>query len=180
MVMTNDNEQVVPRARKAGLVVKDLNDEVLIYDLERDKAHSLNSSAAFVWKKCNGRRTVAEVSQALSTEFKIPADERTVWLALEQLGKFHLLEHKLERPAGVPRITRRDMMRIGAAAAFALPVIISIVAPTAANAQSAISPSVCNGRLQPNCGGTPCTGGSGTQTCQPFGAVGPGNPCKCQ
>ena len=91
--MTNDNEQIVPRARKAGLVVKDLKDEVLIYDLERDKAHSLNSSAAFVWKKCNGRRTVAGVSQALSKEFKIPADERTVWLALEQLGKFHLLEN---------------------------------------------------------------------------------------
>lgn len=173
--MKQENEQVVPRARKADLVVKDLKDEVLVYDLKRDKAHSLNQSAAFVWKKCNGRRTVAEVAQALGKEFKVPANEQTVWLALEQLSKFYLLEEKVARPAGIPRISRRDMMRIGAAAAFALPVIVSIVAPTAANAQTAISPSVCNARSQPNCGGTPCTGGSGNQTCQPFQAT----ECKC-
>lgn len=173
--MKQENEQVVPRARKADLVVKDLKDEVLVYDLKRDKAHSLNQSAAFVWKKCNGRRTVAEVAQALGKEFKVPANGQTVWLALEQLSKFYLLEEKVARPAGIPRISRRDMMRIGAAAAFALPVIVSIVAPTAANAQTAINPSVCNARSQPNCGGTPCTGGSGNQTCQPFQAT----ECKC-
>ncbi|MGI8733838.1 MAG: PqqD family protein [Pyrinomonadaceae bacterium] len=178
--MRQKDEQVVPRARKAGLVVKALHDEVLVYDLERDKAHSLNASASFVWKKCNGRRTVAEVAQALSKEFDVPADEQTVWLALEQLSKFNLLEEKIARPEGVPRISRRQMMRIGAAAAFALPVIVSIVAPTAANAQTSIGPSVCNARTQPNCGGTPCTGGSGGQTCQPFGAVTPGGACKCQ
>ena len=178
--MKETNEQVVPRARKAGLVVRDLNDEVLVYDLERDKAHSLNASAAFVWKKCNGRRTISDVALQMSKEFKSPADDQAVWLALDQLSKFHLLDEKVTRPAGMPRISRRDMMRVGAAAAFALPVVISIVAPTAANAQTSISPSVCNARLQPNCGGTPCTGGSGGQTCQPFGAVGAGNPCKCQ
>ena len=177
--MKEAKEGVMPRGRKAGLIVKNLNDEVLVYDLERDKAHSLNSSAAFIWKKCNGRRTVAEVAQELSKEFKVPADEQTVWLALDQLSKFHLLEAKVTRPSGVSQISRRQMMRIGAAAAFALPVIVSIVAPTAANAQTSISPSVCNARVQPNCGGTPCTGGSGGQTCQPFGAVGAGNPCRC-
>ena len=173
--MKQANEKVMPRARKTGLIVKGLNDEVLVYDLERDKAHSLNSSAAFIWKKCNGRRTVREVAQALSKEFKVPADEQTVWLALDQLSKFNLLETKVTRPAGVPQISRRQMMRIGATAAFALPVIISIVAPTAANAQTSINPAVCNARVQPNCGGTPCTGGSGGQTCQNFGATG----CKC-
>ncbi len=178
--MKQGNDQIVPRARKAGLIVKNLNDEVLVYDLERNKAHSLNSSAAFIWKKCNGRRTAGEVAQAVSKEFKVPADEQTVWLALDQLSKFNLLEARINRPAGMPQIGRRQMMRIGAAAAFALPVIVSIVAPTTANAQTAINPSVCNARLQPNCAGTPCTGGSGGQTCQPFGAVGAGNPCKCQ
>ena len=173
--MNQANKTIMPRARKAKLVVKPLNDEVLVYDLERDKAHSLNSSAAFIWKKCNGRRTIRDVSEALSKEFKVPADEQTVWLALEQLSKFNLLETKVSRPAGMPRISRRQMMRIGAAAAFALPVVISIVAPTAANAQTSISPSVCNARTQPNCGGTPCTGGSGNQSCQPFQAT----ECKC-
>lgn len=172
--MKQENEQVVPRARKADLVVKDLKDEVLVYDLKRDRAHSLNQSAAFVWKKCNGRRTVAEVAQALGKEFKVPANEQTVWLALEQLSKFYLLEEKVARPAGMPRISRRDMMRVGAAAAFALPVIISIVAPTAANAQTTITPAACAARLQP-CGGTLCTGGGPPRTCQPTGPT----ACQC-
>ena len=171
--MKQENEQVVPRARKAGLVVKGLNDEILVYDLERNKAHCLNQSAAFVWKKCNGRRTVAEVAQALSKEFTVPGDEQTVWLALEQLSKCYLLEEKVARPAGMPRISRRDMMRIGAAAAFALPVIISIVAPTAANAQTGISPSACTARSGGPCGGTPCTGG-GNRNCLPNGPN-----CQC-
>ncbi|CAN5708947.1 hypothetical protein BH20ACI3_BH20ACI3_03420 [soil metagenome] len=98
--MKQEHQHVVPRARKAGLVVKGLNDEFLVYDLKRDKAHSLNQSAAFVWKKCNGRRTVAEVAQALGKEFEVPADEQTVWLALEQLSKFYLLEEKIERRQG--------------------------------------------------------------------------------
>ncbi len=175
--MKQANEQIVPRARKTGLVVKGLNEEVLVYDLERDKAHSLNQSAAFVWKKCNGRRTVSEVAEAMSKEFKVPADEQTVWLALDQLSKFYLLDEKVTRPAGMPRISRRDMMRIGAAAAFALPVVISIVAPTAANAQTSITPAVCASR-RPNdpggCGGTPCTTSG---TCQP--TMG-NSPCACQ
>lgn len=171
--MNRESEEVMPRSRKAGLVVKPLNDEVLVYDLERNKAHALNQSAAFIWKKCNGRRSVAEVAQALRKEFKVPADEQTVWLALEQLSKFNLLDEKVARPAGIPQLSRRQMMRIGAAAAFALPVIVSIVAPTAANAQTAISTATCNARTQATpCGGTPCTTGG---TCQPFQAAN----CKC-
>ncbi|MEP6922684.1 MAG: PqqD family protein [bacterium] len=172
--MRLENTQIMPRARKADLVIKELRDELLVYDLKRDKAHSLNQSAAFIWKKCNGRRTVSEVAQALGEEFKIPADEQTVWLALEQLSKLYLLEERIARPIGMPRISRRDIMRLGAAAAFALPIIVSIVAPTAANAQSAISPSACNARVQPSCGGTPCTGGGAN--CLPFNAT----ACKCQ
>lgn len=169
----NQNDRLMPRARKTALVVKELNDEVLVYDLDRDKAHSLNSSAAFIWKKCNGRRTVAEVAQAVSKEFKVPADEQTVWLALDQLSKFNLLEAKITRPAGVPSLSRRQMMQIGAAAAFALPVIVSIVAPTAASAQTAISPAECASRPVGACGGTPCTGG-GNRTCQTGGGS-----CQC-
>lgn len=171
--MNQSNEQIVPPAREKGLVVKSLNDEVLVYDLERDKAHALNQSAAFVWKKCNGRRTVNDIAQAVSKEFKTAADEQTVWLALEQLSRFNLLKQKIARPAGVPRISRRQMMRIGAAAAFALPVVISIVAPTAANAQTSITQAVCVARTNPGCGGTPCSNAPGT--CQRT----TGNDCNC-
>ena len=173
--MKQENEPTVPRARKTDLVIRELPDEVLVYDLKRDKAHCLNRSAAFVWQQCNGRRTVGEVTRALAKQLQTPVTEQTVWLALEELGKFHLLEAQVVRPAHVPRLTRREMLRLGAVAAAALPVIVSIVAPTAASAQTAIDPAQCTARTQPNCGGTPCTGG-GNRTCQP---VGPTN-CQCQ
>ena len=164
----------MPRARKDGIVVKEMPDEVLVYDLERDKAHCLNQSAAFVWKQCNGRRTVGEAARALGKHLKSPVDEQVVWMAIDQLDRFNLLAERVARPSALPRMSRRDLVRLGITA-VAVPTIISIVAPTAANAQTAISPSVCNARTQPNCGGTPCTGGGGTQTCQNFQTT----ACRC-
>ena len=39
-----------PRARTEGLVVTELPDELLVYDLERHRAHCLNPTAALVFK----------------------------------------------------------------------------------------------------------------------------------
>ena len=40
----------LPRARKDGLVIKELVNETLVYDLERDEAQCLNQTAPLVWK----------------------------------------------------------------------------------------------------------------------------------
>ena len=50
------NNSQVPVARKQGLVVQEMPDEVLIYDLDTNKAHCLNQTAAFVWKSCDGKK----------------------------------------------------------------------------------------------------------------------------
>ena len=52
----------LPRARQASLIIKEVDDETLIYDLETDKAHCLNSTASRVWKSCDGRTSVAEIA----------------------------------------------------------------------------------------------------------------------
>ena len=51
----------LPRARKDGLVIKELSNETLVYDLERDEAHCLNQTAGLVWKQCDGRTTVTKI-----------------------------------------------------------------------------------------------------------------------
>lgn len=56
----------LPQARTDDLVINELSDEVLVYDLQRDKAHCLNAAAASVWKQCDGRTTVAEIARRLS------------------------------------------------------------------------------------------------------------------
>ena len=55
------DNQIIPSARKDGLVVKRVNSETLVYDTERQMAHCLNQNAALIWESCDGRRSVDEL-----------------------------------------------------------------------------------------------------------------------
>lgn len=125
-----------PRARTAGLVVRELPDEVLVYDLERHAAVCLNRTAALVWGRCDGRTSVRELSRALRSELRSKGAEELVWLALEQLGRGRLLEEKVTRPAALAGMSRRELVRRLGLAAASLPLVTSILAPTAAQAAS--------------------------------------------
>jgi hypothetical protein len=153
--------------RKQGLVVDDLPDEVLVYDLERDQAHCLNRTAALVWRCCDGETGASEIARRLNAELDAPFNEELVWLALEQLEKQHLLDHSFSMPAQFTRLSRRQMIRnLGLAAAVAVPVVTSIVAPTAVQA------ATCQQS------GNPCV--PGKLCCSPLGCNpgAPGGP-KC-
>lgn len=155
--------KVKPLARQSSLVIKQLDNETLVYDLETEQAHCLNETAARVWGSCDGQTSVSEIAQRLSLTADAPVDENVVWLALDQLEKFKLLDEKPVRPAHLLGMTRRQMVaRIGFAA-IALPVVVSIVVPTAQAQGSLIPPGFCC--VNPN----DCVSG----TCQ---QEGPGDP----
>src|SRR6266849_7499417 len=103
--------QTKPLARKEGLVIQELPDEVLVYDLERDRAHCLNETAAFVWQRCDSRNSTAQIALTLGNQFNCEVDERIVWLALDQLGRNHLLEGQPPPPPFMVSMNRRTMMR---------------------------------------------------------------------
>lgn len=139
--MESTAEQIKPQARSEGLVIQELSDEVLIYDLERDKAHCLNQSAAIIWRHCDGKTSISQLAQIVARESGVPADEELVWLALEQLSKAQLLPPVVKRDAGKKPMTRREVIkRIGLGAAAAIPVVTSIVAPMAAQAATLKAP----------------------------------------
>lgn len=124
-----------PVARKENLVVQESSDEVLVYDLTSNKAHCLNSTAAFIWRSCDGANSVEEIGSKLSevSGNQIPAD--LVWLAVDQLQEKNLLA------AGIrlsdKGSSRRDMLkRLGLVAVVALPVVASLVAPKSALAST--------------------------------------------
>jgi hypothetical protein len=120
-----------PIARTHGLVIQELPDEVLVYDLDRDRAHCLNETAAFVWHSCDGRRTTAQIARGLGEKFDCMVDENIVWLAMDQLGRNHLLEHQPVAPILAAGMNRRTMVRaLGLAGLVAVPLVTSIVAPT--------------------------------------------------
>ena len=56
-----------PRARRDGLVIRELNGELLVYDLERHRAHCLNPTAALVFKQCDGRTSPARMGASIGS-----------------------------------------------------------------------------------------------------------------
>jgi hypothetical protein len=129
-----------PRARKEGLLLQELRDEVIIYDLDSNKAHCLNPTAALVWKHCNGRTTVKEIARHLENTLGTTVDEDLadiVWCALTQLEKDHLLEEKIAWPVGMPGMSRRELVRrLGIGAVVVIPVVTSLLVPSVAFAGS--------------------------------------------
>ncbi|HXM33572.1 MAG TPA: PqqD family peptide modification chaperone [Pyrinomonadaceae bacterium] len=135
-----ENAGSIPRARREGLVIQELPDEVLVYDRERDKAHCLNQTAALVWGYCDGKTTVPTMARHLERDLDAnKVDEKIVWYALDQLSKDHLLEESFVPPTMLGGMTRRQMVQVlGVAAVIAIPLVTSIVAPTPAQAATCI------------------------------------------
>jgi hypothetical protein len=142
-------EQSLPRARREGLLVQELADELLVYDRTRHRAHCLNQTAAMVWQRCDGMTSVNQMARLLGEATDSPVDEAVVWLAFDQLAKAQLLEDHAGWH-GQSGISRREVIRrIGTAAAVALPVVSSIVAPRAVQAATCLgSGAACTSSAQ--------------------------------
>jgi len=125
-----------PTSRQTGLLIEQVGDDTIVYDETRKRAHSLNRTAATVWRHCDGRRSLSQIAEVLSTELGAAADESVVQYALDRLEDAHLLEGGAN--GGSQRMSRRDALRrvTIAGAVIAVPVVLSIASPTPAMAQS--------------------------------------------
>ena len=192
--VTQANDRTpLPLARTKDLVVKEMSDEVLVYDLKSHKAHCLNWTAALVWKHCLGQRTVADITRLIAQEQHVAVDEGAVWLALQRLSRADLLEEPVALPTGSPRFGRREAMRqMGLGTAIAVPIVMSIIAPTAeaactVGAPGTVCPAPAGGVGSPGivptavCCSTCCSDGSPSRCVTP-GLVAPGGACNrgCQ
>jgi hypothetical protein len=170
-----DSHAPPPLARESDLVVQRFPDEVMVYDLRSHKAHCLNQTAAFVWRHCDGRRTVAEIAALLAQEAGSPVGEEVVWYALDKLNKADLLQEKVAVPVTDTMSRRRMVKRVGAL--VVLPAVISLIAPSAVSAASVIVTSKkiaegqCNNQNNPqSCTTDTCCTGSG-KTCIQVGTA---------
>ena len=164
---------LMPRARRDELIVEKLPDETLVYDLERNKAHCLNRTSTLVWRRCDGRTTVADVAALLERELRIPADEAVVWMALDRLGSAHLLDEQVTLPADGALYSRREALRTlrrVAGISLLLPVVESIAAPlAAAQASGCVDVDTCEKVwIFPMCQEQPICGEPG-ECCGPEG-----------
>jgi len=122
-----------PIARTHDLVIQELKGEFLVYDLKINKAYCLNETSAHVFRVCSGENSVSEISRQLGKKLGQSVSEDVVWLAISQLGQDRLLEN----PNKFEAVSRREIIkRAGFTSALALPIIFSVSAPMAVNAQS--------------------------------------------
>jgi hypothetical protein len=128
----------LPKARRKALVVNEFPDEVVIYDLKSNQAHCLNQTSGFVWRHCDGRTSIAKLTEMLGDQMQTSVDEQVVWLALDQLASYDLLQERISLPFGMTKISRRQVVRTLGAAAILAPLVTSIIAPTAAQAASCL------------------------------------------
>jgi hypothetical protein len=130
--MSKENK---PRSRRDNIVVQEVDGETLIYDLESNKALCLNHTSAIVWQACDGKRTIAEINDLLGKQLKVQTNEDIVWLALDQLSKAKLVDPRVDLGTKFQNLSRREVIRkIGIGSMIALPMVASLVAPTAVHA----------------------------------------------
>ena len=127
--MEDEARQFVPRRR--DLPIREIADEVVLYERTTWRAHCLNPSAAAVWRLCDGHRSVAEIARTLEWE------EDLVWTALLHLNESELLGNEVPPMTATYRLSRRELVKkIGIGASIALPVVTSILVPTPSAALS--------------------------------------------
>lgn len=108
----------------------------MVYDPERNQAHSLNRTALAIWNQCDGRNSILDLQRLVGAELGVPIDETAIRLGLRKLLAAHLL---VEMRQPVDPVTRRDLLRSAGqlgALAVATPLIASAFIPAAAAAAS--------------------------------------------
>jgi hypothetical protein len=158
-------ESQFPTARKAGLVIQEMPGEVLVYDLDTNKAHCLNETAAFVWKSCDGNTSISDIAGILASQTGKNVKEDLIWLAIDQLNENRLLEQEIA--SGFSGQSRREAIKkIGMASMIALPIIASLVAPP-----SVLAVGSCACVVPGDCGAT--VGCPSTTNCNGSGLCAP-------
>ncbi|MCB1026037.1 MAG: PqqD family protein [Acidobacteria bacterium] len=123
--------KTLPRSRTENIIQRQIDDEILLYDLESNKAFSLNKTASTVYRYCDGRSKMEEVVKKEDLKFE------TIMLALHHLNQENLIESSAEFESGFEGLSRRQIVKtMGIGSIAALPLISAVVAPLAINAQS--------------------------------------------
>jgi len=142
------NDSFVPVRRTTGLLESQVGDELVLYDVEDDRAHALNASALSLWRACDGTADVAALAGRLAL------DPELIWHGLRELDRQGLFISTLPAGTGDRRIGRREMLKkvaVGSAIGLAVPTILSVIAADpAAAATCKTAGQACTGG-QNNC-----------------------------
>jgi hypothetical protein len=127
--------------------LRKLEDETIVYDPLRHRAHLLNRLSRLVLQYCNGKSSVTQILAKVRDEMSISVSEDVVWSALEKFSKAHLLQERLRVEPANKGLSRRDLGRKLVAGGVTA-VVMSMAVPPPASAAS----GTCGHSFGANCG----------------------------
>lgn len=147
-MIEQQNMAVVPAARIADLVITEAADEVLVYDKKRHQIHHLNHTSAVIWRLCDGSRTVQELTKAARVQLGGDVDSSIIELAMANLAEANLFTQPVAGSSirNVSYSRRKMLRRAAVAGAIAVPAIVSMTAPTAAQTASCLFTQTCTNK----------------------------------
>ena len=180
--MSAEVGSLLPEARSSGLVVEEVVDEVLVYELETHLARLLSPQTAKIWRLCDGEQTIEDIAEELEVAQSAVQD------TIQELFIAELLDASPEK--SVPDgerfdLSRRSVMRQAAAATLLVaPAIVTLSIPAPAAALSRWG-NACHNEAE--CGtpvgrnGLCCFGKRGRQPgkCCPPNPNNPVRPVSC-
>lgn len=138
----------VPRRRADGLISEQLDGETLLYVEVTHRAFCLNATASRVWDSIDGMRDATAIGK------RTALDAEVVGATLRELSKAGVLEEVPDLQPPSVDLSRRRVVRAGL---VAIPFIVAITVPRAAEAASACTVGLPGG---PACSPTtPCCAG---------------------
>lgn len=120
----------LPAARSTDLVTTETADSLLVYDQDRHELHTLNSTAAAIWRLLDGQRSATDVLVVARADLGSELTLEAVQLALATLAEAHLLADAAESSAFTAGESRRRFLK--KAGIVAIPAVISVSVPLAA------------------------------------------------
>lgn len=130
-------KDIRPEAKTENMIIQELKDELLIYNLQTHQTFCLNKTSAMIWQNCDGKKTVHEISLLVSLKLNIAVNEDLVLLALNKLQKEKLLIDSKKSNELLKGVSRRELIHQTALASLTvLPLVYTVLSPTAAQAGS--------------------------------------------
>ena len=127
--------------RVDGLLIERPEGELLVLKESTLEAHALNETAAIVFDLCDGETSRAVMAAEVARRTGLPADESIVGLALAELADAGLVVLDEEESPGMTRRTLIRRLALPAAAMAMLPIVETILMPSAASGASVPTPA---------------------------------------
>ena len=126
-----------PKSRETDVVAEEVSGDCVLYDDAAKRAHHLNSTLFWIWKRCDGSRSIDALAMAMQQELGYDNAVDIVASGLEQLALANLLEPGFVDPyllgADSSSVNRRLLIK---SRSIVAPVITSVLASTPAAAKA--------------------------------------------